>query len=157
MRLGVFLRLHVVIDLHRYHAGFVGDVAAHHQHHAKLAHRVRKAHHGGGQITRLGQWQHDAEKCVKWRSPQRGGNFQRPLADGFKRILEGLHHKRQRIENRAHHQTRKGEWQRSQPQRLGEPPHRSVRPHRDQQIKANHGGRQHNWQGHERTHSRFQR
>ena len=95
MGLGVFQRLYVVIDLHRDNARDARDVAAQHQHHAKLAHRMGKAQNGRGDEAGARQGQSHSKKPVQRAGAQRGGGFQRARAYGLKCALQGLHRKRQ--------------------------------------------------------------
>ena len=62
MGLGIFQRLDVVIDLHRYHTGFFRDIAADHQYHAKFPDRVGKAQNCGRDKPGAGQGQDYGEK-----------------------------------------------------------------------------------------------
>ena len=89
MRLGEFKRFDMIIDLHRHHAGLVRDIATDHQHHAEFADGVRKTHHRRRNKARPGEWQGDGEKSIHWRGAQRGGDFQRPLADGLEGVVHG--------------------------------------------------------------------
>ena len=92
---GIIQRLDMVIDLHRGDTGFAGQIAAQHQHHAKLAHRMGKAQNGRGDEAGARQGQSHGKKPVQRAGAQRSGGFQRARADGLECALQGLHRKRQ--------------------------------------------------------------
>ena len=147
MGLGIFHGFDVIVDLHRHHAGFVGNVAADHQHHAELTHGVCEAEDGSGDKTRAGEWQDHAEKRIPRIGAQGCRHFQRPSADGGKGILQWLDHEGHRVDHRTDHQPGKAEGQRAEAQRLRELTDEPVRAQCKQQIKADHGRWQHQGQG----------
>ena len=63
MRLRVFQRFDMVVDLHRHDAGLAGDVAADHQHDAELADGVGEAQDGGRDEAGSRQRQRDGEEA----------------------------------------------------------------------------------------------
>ena len=64
MRLRVFERLDVVVDLHRNDAGLIRDIAADHQHNAEFTNRVREAKHHRGQEPGFGERRGNVEESV---------------------------------------------------------------------------------------------
>jgi hypothetical protein len=48
MGLIIFQRFHMIVDLHGNHAGFIGNISAHHQHHAELPYRMGKTQNRRG-------------------------------------------------------------------------------------------------------------
>ncbi len=149
MGLAVFQRLDVVINLHRHHSGLVGNIAADHQHHAEFADGMGKTEDAGRQKPGLGQRQGYREKPVQRPGAGRCGGFQRSVADGNKGVLQRLHHERQRIQHRRRDQSAEAERQGADAEPLGEFTDRAGRPHQHQQIKPQHGGRQHQRQSHD--------
>ncbi|MCY1250587.1 hypothetical protein D9M72_642400 [compost metagenome] len=99
----------MIVDLHRDHAGLLGNIAADHQHHAELADGVGKAENGRGNETGAGQGQYHAEKGIPGIGPQGRGHFERARANRGKSVLQRLDHKRHRIQHRTDDQPRKTE------------------------------------------------
>jgi hypothetical protein len=112
---------------------------------------VGEAEDGGGDEARPRQRQRDVEEAVPGPGAQRGGDLERAAADGLEGVGERLHDEGQRVDHRADHQAGEGERQQAEAERLGEPPERPVRPHRHQQVEADHGRRQHQRQRHHRA------
>jgi len=137
----------MVVDLHRDHAGLVGNVAADHQHYTEFTDGMREPEDRRGYETGTGQRQDHAEKSVPGIGAQGRGHFQWAGADGRERVLQRLHHKRHGIDHRTDHQPGKAEGQRAQAQPLREVAEKAIGPHCQQQIEADHGRRQHKGQG----------
>ena len=150
MGLRVLHGFDVSVNLCGHHARLARNVAANHQHHTKLAHRVRKREHRGREQTGLGHGQRHREEGIDWVGPQRGGHFHGPLAHGFKRKLNGLHRKGQREHDGADQQPREGEGQHTQAQRLRDLAHPALWAQQHQEVEAQHRGRQHQRQRHQR-------
>lgn len=91
MGLGVFERFDVVVDLYRNHPRLFRNVAADHQHDAEFAHCMGKAEDGAGQEAGPGERHRHRPEAVPRAGAQGGGHFQRPVADGFEGVLDGLH------------------------------------------------------------------
>ena len=157
VRSGKLRGLDMVEDGHRQHACAAGDVAADHQHHAKLAHGVRKAQHRGRHQPRPGERQRDAEKTVQRAGAQSRSGFQRALRNRLKSLLQRLHDKGHGVQHRSHHQATERERQPAKTQRLRELAHRPLRPHQQQQIEPQHRGRQYQGHGHRCRPQRLQR
>ena len=147
MSLTVLQRFHMVVNLHRDDPGHARNVAADHQHHAELAHRMRKGEDRGGKITRQRQGDSHGKEGVEPGSAQCRRHFQRPVTNRLKGVLQRLHHERQGIKHRGDHQPLKGERQGTDAECLGQMANRPVRPHGQQQVEAEDRGRQHQRQG----------
>lgn len=132
MRLRIFQPLDMLINSDGDDLGFIGDIAADHQHDAKLANGVRKAKNSGGQNTGFGNRQNHREKTVDRPRAQRICGLQNIRIDGFKGILQRLHHKRNRVKNRADEQPLEGKSQSTPAEQSGKLAQRAVRPHRQQ-------------------------
>ena len=141
----------MVEDLHRDHACLVGDVAANHQHHAEFAHGVGETEDAGGDEAWAGQRQHYVDEGVPRAGAQRGGYFQRALANGAEGILQWLDNERHGVDHRADHQAGEAEHHAAQAQRLGRLAQPAMRAEGDQQVETDHRGRQHQRQGHYRA------
>jgi hypothetical protein len=150
VRLRVFQRLHVAVDLRRHDARALGDVAADHQHHAEFADRVREAEDGRLHDARARERQHHLEEGGERSGAQRRRGFQRPPADGLERVGQRLHGERQRIEDGPEQQAAEGEGQQPEAQGLRELTAPAERAEHHQQVEAQHGGRQHQRQRHQR-------
>ena len=141
----------MVVNLYRDHARDAGDIAAQHQHHAEFAHGVGKGQHGGSDEPGARQRQCHGHKAVQRTGAQAGCRLHGARAQGLERALQRLHGERHGVDQRAHHQTGKGERQSSQADGLRELAYGPVGAHGDQQIKADDGGRQHQRQCHHGT------
>ena len=108
-----------------------------------------KAEDGGGDEARPRQRQHHVEEGIQGTGSEGRRRFQRARTDGLEGVLQRLHHEGQRIAQRTHHQPGEGEGQPPQPQRLRQLPYPALRPHGQQQVEADHRGRQHQRQGHQ--------
>ena len=151
MGLGIFQRLHVVINLHRNHPRDTRQIAADHQHHAEFPHGVGEGHYTRGEKTGPRQRQDYTEKGIQWRGSQGRGDFKRTVADGLEGVLQRLDHEGQGIKYRGEHQAPEGEGQRADTQYPGEMPEGAIRPHHQQQVKAQHRRRQNQGQGNHRA------
>ncbi|MNE14427.1 hypothetical protein D3C80_1073070 [compost metagenome] len=114
--LGVFHGFDMVVDLHRDHAGFIGNVAADHQHDAELTDGVGEAENGRRDESGAGQRQGHAEESVPGIGAQRCGHFQRSGAYRGKSILQRLDHERHGIQHRTDDQPCKTECKGAKPQ-----------------------------------------
>ena len=147
--LRVFQRLDVVVDLHRDDARLARDVAADHQHHAEFADGVGEAEDGGGEEAGPRQRHGDAEEGVQRAGAQRGGRL--PAAARRWPRRRSASAARRRAANRTPRPPpgrQKVKGSRPRPSALRELPDRPVRPHRDQQVEAQHRRRQHQRQRH---------
>ena len=153
VRPAVVERLHVVVERDREHLGLARDIAADHQHHAELAHGVREAEHHGGDESRAGERHHHREESIPRRRRAAWLRLHRPLADALERGLQRLHHEGQRVDHRANHEAGEGEGQ--QAEGLGERSEWASRSHQHEQVEAEHRGRQHERQRHQRADRRF--
>ncbi len=141
--------LHLVVEGDAGDAGFAGDGASDHQHHAKLTQSVRKAEGEADAHAAAGQGEMDPPK----RAPAGGSGsaagieeFGRNSAEcGLKR-LDG---KRQGVDHGRDDQA--GERKREGGSKQRDPPtsRRMQRGESDQEVEANYGGREHDRQGHE--------
>jgi hypothetical protein len=143
MRGLVLERFDMVVDGHRQHLCLVRDVAADHQDHAELTHRVRKAEDSRGHETRSGERQHHCEEGIPRIGTQRRCRLQRLLADGFEGLLQRLHDERHRVDHRSDDEASEGEGQWLQPTRRQQAAEDSIRPHQHQQVEAENRWRQH--------------
>jgi hypothetical protein len=116
---GVVLeRFDVVVDGHRQHLCLARDVAADHQDHAELAHRMGKAEDARGHESRPGKRHDHGEEGIPGTGTQRRGSFQRLLADGLEGLLQRLHDEGHRVDHRGDDEASEGEGQGLQPARL---------------------------------------
>ena len=77
----------MIIDLHRNHSGFTGDIAPNHQHYTEFPQRVRKAQYTGRDESGQSHGQNNIKKAIPGIRPKGRGHFQRTSPDGSKRIL----------------------------------------------------------------------
>ena len=113
VRLGPAQRLDVVVDRDREHLGLARDVAADHQHHAELAHRVGEAEDRPGQEAGPRQRHRHGQERVPRRGAQRRRDLERPVAERLEGVADRLHHEGHRIDHRPDHQALESEGERA--------------------------------------------
>jgi len=87
-------RLRAIVDREGHRAGFAGNVAADHQHHAEFAERVRKRQHGGGQHAGPREREFDARQRLPARHPAAERRFAHVRVDRLEGALDRLHRER---------------------------------------------------------------